>query len=95
MRPGDAQLALARAALDPQAALNAAPMALADSVRAEVVAGVPAPERLRGLTLEVTVEPPAPYSRWRFFIFWVLLKLAARVYRFEFRVHRTREPWEE
>lgn len=92
----DAQLALGLAALDPEAAMAAIPMVEEESKALEVVAGVPAIERTRehGLTLAIEVDPPAPYRRWRYFLFYVLVKLAARIYPFKFEIYRTRHPWE-
>lgn len=81
---------LARAAVDP----NAAVAAPEPDHEPEVVAGVPAPARERALTLAVEVDPPPTHSRWRFLVFWCLVKLAARVYPFRFEIYRTRYPWE-
>ena len=89
----DTEVALARAAIDPSAAINAARVARAPGPKLEVVAGVPAPQRLRALTLAVEVDPPPEHSRWRFFVFWLLVRLAARVYPFHFEIYRTREPF--
>lgn len=91
-----AQLALARAAYDPEAALAAIPEVDQEPVALEVVAGVPALERTRehGLTLAIEVDPPPPFKRWRYFLFYVLVKLAARAYPFKFEIYRTRQPWE-
>lgn len=94
----DDRAALAMAAIAPLQAIEAAPRVdPADELQLEAPAGVHAPERARrqhGLTLAVEVDPPAPYRRWRYFIFWCLVRLAARVYPFKFEIYRTREPWE-
>lgn len=81
------------AALDPQAALEVAESiaALPDDLDEDTTL----PERKRyALTLAVTVAPPSPLKRWRFFVFWLIIKLAARVYPFEFEIYRTERPWE-
>lgn len=89
-----ARSALARASIDPLAAVAAYDAAQAEPPL-EVVADVEAPERVRrALTLAVVVEPPPPHRRWRFFLFFCLVRLAARVYPFEFELYRTRFPWE-
>jgi len=94
--PYEAQLAVARAGFDPNAAIEAAPHLMEDAAPIESPAGVLAPERHRrhALTLDIEVAPPKPYRRWRFFVFYCLVKLAAWVYPFNFEIHRTREPWE-
>lgn len=89
-----ARLVLARAALDPGAAIDATDLA-DEEPQLEVVAGVPAPQRVHAITMAVEVPPPAPLSRWRFFLFYCLVRLAARVYPFQFELYRTRHPWEE
>lgn len=92
----DAQLTLARAAFDPEAALEAVEHIDPLAPPIEAPAGVPAPERVRqyALTLAVEVDPPPEYKRWRFFIFYQLLRLACWFYPFKFEMYRTREPWE-
>lgn len=90
----DHQVALARAALDPQSAMEAAAHIPDDAAPIEAPAGVLALERHRGLTMAVEVDPPPPYRRWRFFLFYCLVKLAAWVYPFKFEIYRTRQPWE-
>jgi hypothetical protein len=90
----EARLSLARAALDPEAAILARALVPVASDPVEAPAGVVALERYRGLTLAVEVDPPPPHRRWRFFLFYCLIKLAARVYPFRFEIYRTRQPWE-
>ncbi len=50
--------------------------------------------RERALTIAVEVDPPPEHSRWRFLVFYLLVRLAARVYPFKFEIYRTRQPWE-
>lgn len=90
----EAQLALARAALDPNAAIAAAPAADNARVELEAPAGVAAPARVPGITLDIEIVPPPPFSRWRWFLCWALLKLAARVYPFKLDLYRTPRAWE-
>jgi len=89
------QRALALAALDPNAAVQAvdAPAIDGPDVYEVVLPQYPVVKR-KGLTLAVEVEPPAPYRRWRFFLFYCLIKLAAWVYPFQFEIYRTAKPWE-
>lgn len=96
MTPWEAELAMARAAYDPDLALVAQDHLVADAAPLESPLGVPAPERHKeyALTLAVEVEPPRPFRRWRFFLFYCLVKLAAWTYPFKFEIYRTREPWE-
>lgn len=78
----------ALAALDPEAAMaDDEPAAPPPPVATQLV-------RRPGLTLSVEVDPPPPHSRWRFFVFWLLVKLAARVYPFRFEIYRTPDPRE-
>lgn len=82
----DAEL-IARAAIDPSAAIEA-------TERNPEAAAVPTQAMLRyraipGLTMAVEVEPIPVHSRWRFFVFWLLVRLAARVYPFKFELYRT------
>jgi len=87
------QRTLALAAIDPNQAL-----AVPDDVELEPSApdeDFARPRRpKRPLTLAVTVDPPPKLKRWRFFVFWCLVKLAAWVYPFEFEIYRTEKPWE-
>jgi hypothetical protein len=53
------------------------------------------PTHVPGTTMAVIVDPPAKHSRWRFFIFWCLVKLAAKVYPFKFELYRTPRLGEE
>lgn len=78
---------LLMAALDPNAAISAS-MAL-PAPTPVVFAPVEETAAYHELTLSVEVEPPKPISRWRFFLFWLLIRLAARVYPFNFEIHRT------
>src|SRR5580692_9631201 len=89
-----AQLALARAAMDPNAAITASPVAETAAFELETPAGVVAPERVRGITMAVEIDPPARYGRWRWLVTYWLLKLAARIYPFRVEFYRTRRPWE-
>jgi len=93
----DQQLALA--ALDPNAAIKAAVVVVLvpqTAAQAEAVVGREAREvRLRGLTMAVEVDPPVPYKRWRFFIFYQLVRLAAWFYPFKFEIYRTAQPSDE
>jgi hypothetical protein len=87
----------ARAAVDPTAALEVDEEAWLEEPTMEVVAGVPAPERIvraHAMTMAVEVEPPGEFSRWRFLVFYALVRLAAWVYPFQFEIYRTRRPWE-
>lgn len=82
---------LAFAALDPNQGAEAATI-----VSGEIEQHQPDEPLVElGLTLAVTVEPPAPYKRWRFFVFWCLIRLAAWAYPFKFEIYRTPRPWEE
>lgn len=96
MTPQDAQVALARAALDPEAAMEARELADTSPSELESVAGVLAIERTRvhGITMAVEVDPPPEHSRWRFFVFYQLIRLACWFYPFKFEFYRTRQPWE-
>ena len=38
--------------------------------------------------LAVTVRPPMRFERWRFFLWWCLIKIACRIYPFEFQIYR-------
>lgn len=89
-----AQLDLARAGLDPESAIAAAEEADKSEVELESSAGVVALERAPALTIAVEVEPPSSPSRWRWFICYTLLKLAARIYPFKLELYRTRRSWE-
>lgn len=90
----DAQLALARAAMDPNAAIAAADVADASPVELEAPAGVPAPQRVHAITMSVEVDQPPPHRRWRFFCMYWLMKLAAWFYPCRVEFYRTRRPWE-
>lgn len=90
----EAQVALARAALDPDSAIEAVDKIPENAPPIEAPAGVLALERHRGLTLAVEVDPPPPYKRWRYFVFFCLIRLAAWFYPFKFEIYRTRQPWE-
>lgn len=84
------RFALACAALNPDLAVQAVERMPANSpVELEVVHGVPVSGRRRGLTMAVMVDQPPPHRRWRFFLFWLLLRLAARCYPFQFEIYRT------
>lgn len=78
------------AALDPEAAIAAASSPdlrpRADERQMIPVVRVP------GLTMAVEVDPPPAHSRWRFLVFWLLLRLACRVYPFKFEIYRTPDP---
>jgi hypothetical protein len=87
------QRALAFASVDPNAALRAIDAPSIDESEGEM----PAPFKRgsqHGLTFSVEVDPPPPLSRWRFFVFYCLVKLAAFVYPFRFEIYRTPKPWE-
>ena len=43
------------------------------------------------LTVEVVVKRPLGMARWRWFIAFSLIKLAARFYPFHFQLYRTEE----
>lgn len=43
------------------------------------------------LTIEVVVKRPLGFARWRWFIAFNLIKLAARFYPFHFQLYRTEE----
>ena len=88
---------LARAALDPNAAVAApAPVFEVSSERYYVTAPVTVTSQTssKGLDLVLSVEIPKKPGRVRFFVFWVLIKLASRVMRFSFEIYRPRAPWE-
>jgi hypothetical protein len=95
-----ARVLLGSAALDPDSAIAAAPVADEAPVEVESVAGVVAIERvaeierIHGITAAVEVETPAPHRRWRWFICYALLKLAAKIYPFRIEFYRTKHPWE-
>jgi hypothetical protein len=92
----DAQLALARAAYDPEAAMEAFEFVDTQAPPIEAPVGILAPERIKqhAFTLAVEVDTPPEHKRWRFFIFYQLVKLACWFYPFRFEIYRTREPWE-
>lgn len=96
MNSQDAQLALARAAFDPEAAMEAYEHIDPMAAPIEAPVGILAPERIRhhALTLAVEVDPVPEHKRWRFFMFYQLMRLACWFYPFEFSIYRTREPWE-
>ena len=96
MNTQDAQLALARAAFDPESAMEAVEYIDPEAPSIEAPLGVLAPERIRqhALTLAVEVDDPPPHRRWRFFAFYQLMRLACWFYPFKFEIYRTREPWE-
>jgi hypothetical protein len=86
---------LGLAALDPDRAASAPAYTPAGpSWRDEPSVHLPA-ARPHALTLSASVRPPPRHSRWRFFVFWCLLKLAARVYPFNFEIYREPEPGDE
>lgn len=77
---------LALAALDPDAAIAAA--ARAPAVTPIIrVAPTPDVREDRPLALLKVEVEQRPISRWRFFIFWLLIKLAARVCGFKFEIN--------
>ena len=80
---------LALAALDPNAAIAASREALVAPAPRVVVSHSEAP--YEDLVLSVEVVQPRPTAWWRFAVFWILMRLAARVYRFKFEVRRTSE----
>lgn len=86
---------LARAALDPNAAV-AAPAPVFEPPRYYVTAPVTVTNQTssKGLDLVLSVEIPKRPGRARFFVFWVLIKLASRVMKFSFEIYRPRAPWE-
>jgi hypothetical protein len=89
------QRALALAAIDPNAAMRAISAPAIDSpLDAEMTTPFIRRGPDHGLTFAVEVETPAPYKRWRFFLFYCLVKLAAWVYPFKFEIYRTPKPWE-
>jgi hypothetical protein len=92
----DAQLALARAAYDPEAAMEAVEHIDPLAPPLEAPVGVLAPERIKqhALTLAVEVDEVPPNRRWRFFVFYQLMRLACWFYPFKFSIYRTRAPWE-
>jgi len=96
VNPQDAELALARAAFDPESAMEAAEYVDHEAAPVESPLGILAPERIRqhALTFAVEVDEVPPHRRWRFFLFYCLVKIAAWVYPFKFEIYRTREPWE-
>ena len=96
MNSQEAQTALARAAFDPEAAMEACDHIDSLAPTIESPLGVLAPERVRqhALTLAIEVDSPPEYSRWRFFVFYQLMRLACWFYPFRFEMYRTREPWE-
>lgn len=63
-------------------------------VRPEPVPGAD-PIRIPAITMAVTVDPPLPYQRWRFFLFYCLIRLAAWVWPMKLELYRTPQPWEE
>ena len=78
---------LALAALDPDSAIAAIGSSSVDTVWQEPSrALVPALDTRP--TLVVDAEIPHQFSRWRFFFFWILIRLACRVYPFKFEIHR-------
>ena len=81
---------LGYAALDPNAAAGA-PMPALPTPEWTLSAAPPPPPKRHELTLAAYVDKPRRLQRWRFFIFWLLLKLAARVYRFDFEIYRNEE----
>lgn len=88
---------LGMAALDPDAAVRVpmSSVALRPAGAARHHAATPdAPPKKHALTLAVTTPKPLHHSRWRFFVFWCLMKLACRVYPFNFEIYREAEPWE-
>lgn len=95
MNTSEAQLARARASMNPDAAIAAEPVADESTVELETPAGVPVVvRRERGITMAVEIDPPPPHRRWRWFLAYHLLKLAARIYPFRVEFFRTRHPWE-
>jgi hypothetical protein len=86
------------AALDPNAALAAppappTPLSLAGPL-GRVVEGLGVTNRPHPATLVATVRGRRR-SRVRFFLFWCLLRLAARVHPFNFELRREPEPYRE
>lgn len=82
---------LAMASLDPNAAIAAAARASQPGPRvveprsAELVIADRAAEPF---VLAVEVQRPKPLGRWRFFVFWLLIRLAAKVYPFKLEIYR-------
>lgn len=79
-------MTLATAALDPNAAVGVATIT---SGTIDTEFRDPPRQRVRALTMSVEVEPPPKHSRWRFFLFWCLVRMAAWVYPFRFEIYRT------
>lgn len=96
MNTQDAQLALARAAFDPESAMEAYEFVDQAAPPLEAPVGILAPERIKqhALTLAVEVDPIPEHKRWRFFLFYQLMRFACWLYPFKFEIYRTREPWE-
>jgi hypothetical protein len=86
---------LGLAALNPDAAAQAEmPDLSAASFWIDDVSSSPALKR-HEMTLVAHVDKPLGFRRWRFLLFWVLLKLAARVYKFDFEIYRNPKPGED
>jgi len=85
--------ALALAAVDPNRAIELGPPPEVIEDRPLVIDALREQPK-HALTLGVTIAPPLPHQRWRFFLFWLLVKLATRIYGFEFEIYRTPKPWE-
>lgn len=91
---------LGMAALDPNRAVSAPARATrigttwTGAVFVPDIAAATTPKP-HAMTLVATVKPPAKVSRWRFSLFWCLLRLAARVYPFNFEIYREPLSWEK
>lgn len=80
---------LAMASLDPDAAIAAISSSSVEAVwQAPTTELALAPAVDSRPVLVVDAEIPQQFSRWRFFFFWMLIKLACRVYPFKFEIHR-------
>lgn len=88
------QRALALAAIDPHSAIKVGPVELTESPEYGDPWVRHTPKDDPALTIAVEVETPPPYKRWRFFLFYMLVRLAAWVYPFKFEIYRTPKAWE-
>lgn len=77
---------LALAALDPNAAIRALEEAPPRPPPKVVLPKLIAAEPYTELALVVDLDEPKALSWWRFAVFWLCIKLAARVCKFKFEI---------
>lgn len=78
---------LAMASLDPNAAIAAIQAQQPQEIVIHVAPSVAEEAPYEELMFSIEAPPRRELSWWRFAMFWILLRLAARVVRFKFEIH--------